>query len=197
LFLRNYYNILAQGAFRALGGYSLPSSFPDVFPDEMKDGSLTLKRHNGYLEKGTLSPGISRLSLLPDDYIGMYSSSYYTSSSSYSTILFGTGDTPVTFEDYKLAEQIPSGTIYSSAYYGENVRINSVTYDEATGKYTADISVHVTNKSGSDITIREFGLGIYYYLFYREVLEEPFTIPAHGVSIFNYQITVTVPRGGV
>lgn len=127
----------------------------------------------------------------------MYSSYYYTSSSSYSTIVFGSGNTPVTFDDYKLAEQIPNSTIYTSTSYGDNVRINTVTYDASTGSYTADISILITNKSGEEITIREFGLGIYYYLYYREVLEEPFTIPAHGVSIFNYQITVTVPRGGV
>jgi hypothetical protein len=124
----------------------------------------------------------------------MYNSYYYTNSSNYSAIVFGTGNTPVTLDDYKLADQIPSNVINASVSSGDNVRINSVSYDAVTGTYTADVSILVTNKLNRDITIREFGFGIYYYLYYREVLEEPFTIPANGVSVFNYQVSVAVPR---
>ena len=194
VFLRNYYNILAHGAFKSFSGYNDSVSNSGVFPDEFKEGSLTLKKLTGSLERSTLIPYTSRLSLLPCDYIGMYNSYYYTNSSNYSAIVFGTGNTPVTLDDYKLADQIPSNVINASVSSGDNVRINSVSYDAATGTYTADVSILVTNKLNRDITVREFGFGIYYYLYYREVLEEPFTIPANGVSVFNYQVSVAVPR---
>lgn len=195
MFLRNYYNMLAHGAFKGFAGYSGTLTSSGVFPEEFTDGSLTLKRFTGALDRSTLIPYTTRLSLIPCDYIGMYNSYYYTTGSSYSAIVFGTGNTPVAFVDYKLDNQIPSTIINSSVTNGDNTRINSVAYDEATGRFTADISVLLTNKMNRDLTIREFGFGIYYYLYYREVLEEPFAIPANGVSVFNYQVSVAVPRG--
>ena len=195
MFLRNYYNYLAINAFKSFSNTDGISTYTDVSKSTFEAGSLSLKRRGGTVDKTTFTAGLATMAIIPYSYIGTYSSSsYYYSSSGYGVMVFGSGDTPVTFDDYCLANQFSSSVMPITSVSSSNVKINSVTYNSTTKKYTASVSVMVTNSSNSSITIKEFGFGNYYYLYYREVLSTPLTIGARESAWLNYNVEVTVPE---
>lgn len=112
---------------------------------------------------------------------------------SYGGVILGTGDTPPTFDDYKLAGDIISGFVYTSTL-SANSDENGVTLK---AKYT------ITNNNASEITIKELGLingmgGSTFTasekgLLDRTVLDNPVTIPAGGVGQVEYTITFNLP----
>ena len=196
MFLRNYYNLLAANACR-LNGTSYSTDYPDIFASSFEDGSLSLKRRSGDIDRNTIAAAACRISLIPFDYIGSYNGgSYYTGSSSSNAIVFGSGDTPVTFDDYKLDTQFTYSVMpLTSVNIKGNVLIPEVTYSSDSGKYTAKARIVLSNPHDIPITVREFGLGVYYYLYYREVLSVPFTIQARDFYTFNYSVEISVPKG--
>ena len=168
MFLRNYYNYLAINAFKCFYNTDGIASYTDISKNTFEAGSLSLKRKNGTIDRTTVSYGPYSMALIPYSYIGSYSSSYYyTGSSGYSVMVFGKGNTPVTFDDYCLADQFSSDEIQYTSVSNSNCKINSVTYDASSDKYIASISVMVTNSSSNTITIKEFGFANYYYLYSR------------------------------
>ena len=195
MFLRNYYNILAISAFKGFYSISNPTTaFADIFKSSFESGSLSLKRVDGTIDRtADFQTYVRHLSLIPTSGIGMYNSTSIGYGVNYTDIVFGSGNTPVTFDDYTLDEPIATSVIYSSVN-SDNVRFNSLTYDKNMHRYIANISITVTNKSSENVTIKEFGVGIYYYLTYREVLDEPLVVPANGVAVFNYDVAVTIPE---
>ena len=105
-------------------------------------------------------------------------------------IVVGTGDTPVTADDYNLASKIAHGTGAGQLSYG------AVTlYDPFVSDYTVKqrIARSFTNNSGADITVKEIGLIVktsvdnYLVMIIRDVIT-PLTIPDGGKSMIRYYI---------
>lgn len=101
-------------------------------------------------------------------------------------IIFGTGDTPVTIDDYKL-----SGNIVT------NIAGNTVINHEfVDGGHETTCVCTITNTGGSSVTIKEAGLMMANYslaLCERTVLDTPVTIPAGGVGQVTYKIRLNYP----
>ena len=109
-------------------------------------------------------------------------------------VIFGTGDTVATIEDYKL-----SGEIITNLDFITNVSAN-VTNDN----YSVTATYTITNNNANEVTIREVGaigkisggstIGTQYIgLLERTVLDTPVTIPAGGVGQVEHTITFNLP----
>lgn len=107
-------------------------------------------------------------------------------------IVFGNGDTPVTYDDYTLA-----GTQFTTFTGTKSLAID-VTEDKTT--YTALYTL--TNTGESPFTIKEIGLigkttstssNSYLCLLERTLLDEPITIEPQGVGQVTYTITFNFP----
>ena len=103
-------------------------------------------------------------------------------------LICGSGDTPVTYDDYKLAAEFTSNDIsFVSKEYSDT------TYDEATNTFTRILKKVISAKK--DLTIKEIGFANYLYhgsskyiaLFYRKVLDEPISVEANS----NFELTFT------
>jgi hypothetical protein len=117
-----------------------------------------------------------------------------TSYNSYGGVVFGTGTTPPTKDDYKL-----SGTLLTTFSYSAGV---SYEYDD-TGTTIRAIYT-ITNTGSNDITIGEIGLMSNMYdassqvasrkgFIERTVLDTPVTIPAGGIGQVVYTIRINYP----
>jgi len=105
-------------------------------------------------------------------------------------IVVGSGDTPVSPTDYKLASQIPHGTGSGQLDYGPGT-ITDITISDNT--ITFNHSRTFTNLSGATITVKEIG-GYFlmfdsggtarYFCYLRDVLTTPIDVPN------NYTLTV-------
>ena len=96
-------------------------------------------------------------------------------------IVVGTGNTPVTADDYNLESKIAHGTDAGQLSYNETILYGPF----VTG--TAVVQVfrrQFTNNSGTDITVNEIGLIVktsydnYLVMIIRDVLDTPKTVPA-------------------
>ena len=95
---------------------------------------------------------------------------------------FGSGNTPVTENDYKLDNEITSGI--------ENSADRKFYCTVKSDSIAVDYVYHLKNTSNDTLTIREIGLSSFcntenagnpnYFLVTREVLEEPIVVPAGG-----------------
>lgn len=112
---------------------------------------------------------------------GAYSDSYVKG------IVFGTGNTPVTFDDYKLSGEVIVG-LTGNASFTETSDENGY---ELTATYT------LNNSNTFDVTIKEVGISFSAYkssykycgcLLERTVLDIPVTIPAGGVGQVIYKL---------
>lgn len=108
-------------------------------------------------------------------------------------VIFGTGTTPPTIDDYCLSGDIVSTFSYSSSVK-KSVDNGGVTY---TATYT------LTNTSDEDITIGEVAMicsirSTYGWdmLLERTVLDEPLTIPAGGIGQVTYTVRQNLPLAG-
>lgn len=117
-----------------------------------------------------------------------------TSYSGYGGVMFGTGTTPPTKDDYKL-----SGALLTNFSYSAGV---SYEYDD-TGTTIRAIYT-ITNIGSDDMTIGEIGLMCNMYdssnqtdirkgFIERTVLDTPVTIPADGVGQVTYTIRINYP----
>jgi len=105
-------------------------------------------------------------------------------------IVFGTGTTPASPDDYKLESPIPHGTSSGQLNYKE-CTVRGV--EEITNGARITIVRMATNESGGDITVSEVGLiaeasnlqanGNIYFLILREVLSEPRTVPNGDIIV--------------
>lgn len=121
--------------------------------------------------------------------------SYYSESTLYPGVYFGTGNTPASKADYKLESPIESGLAIT------NCGVTSL--PEGDGKYTVAASFVLANTSELELNIYEIGLfGMCAYstysnythygsavLFDRVVLAEPITVPVGGSKLVTYKIT--------
>lgn len=110
----------------------------------------------------------------------------------YPGVLFGNGDTPVSFNDYCLSGSIVPVTNVSCV----PSPATSESYAENTYIYT------ITNTSSAEMVIKEVGLlaamvtnesNYQYGLIERTVLDNPVTIPAGSVGMVKYTLRFNFP----
>jgi len=106
-------------------------------------------------------------------------------------IVVGTGETPVSPNDYKLENQIPHGSADGQLYYYSS-SVGNVSIKESQIRQT--VSRVFENKGSVDVVIKEIGLVAKIHngsciLIVRDVLSEPVTVPnSGGVVIVDYFI---------
>lgn len=116
-----------------------------------------------------------------------------TTNVSFDGVVLGTGNTPATLDDYKLA-----GTMITTfTYTGSSKSKQTDKGYECTGTYT------ITNTGTEAFTISEVGLqttlhtssngGAGQMLIERTVLENPLTIEASGIGVLTYTIRMNYP----
>lgn len=113
-------------------------------------------------------------------------------------IVVGSGSTPVSPDDYALASKIPHGTGAGQIDYNTHTVTSS--YSD-TSSYI-EISRSFTNRSGSDIIVREVGLIARSYHTYRnvdirvlvarDVLTNPIVVPNLSSLTVRYRITLSL-----
>lgn len=175
--LRNYDNVMA--AKQLVAEYSSSRDISQGEHTNFGDGHLTFKDVNANIKKITYYCG--------SHYEGMRLP--FSDSSSVSTgLICGSGDTPVTYDDYKLATELTSNEIsFVSINYSDT------TYDEATNSFKRTVKKIFAAKK--DLTIKEIGFANYVYngsgqyitLLYRKVLDEPISVQANS----NFELTLT------
>lgn len=106
----------------------------------------------------------------------------------YGGVVFGTGDTAPTFDDYKLSGDLVT-TMSASA---------SVVVTKDDDGYTYVATYTIANTGSADITIKEVGLILYgransSFLIERTVLDSPLTISVGGVGQLVYTIRMNYP----
>lgn len=187
MFLRNFDNFL-------MGLVGLPSA-PNTnfnyvdgnmyinYSGQFGDGSVNVKKANGSIEAMKVNNGSYVSSTL-----GMGKSN----------ICLGTGNTPVTYEDYDLSGDIVSSKLLT-------YQSHEFTYDESTHKFKKRVTYTYSNTGSTDLVVSEWGLwtssGTYFssavnfrdnktydVLLYREVLDEPLTIPAGVTSTLTFEV---------
>ena len=124
---------------------------------------------------GPVRSNITSLSIA--DALGTYSG-YYNSTS---CVMFGTGITPPSYDDYRLSGTPISGLTVTASVTKEDFGT------EMTAVYT------INNTSGADVTIGEIGLKWTLYMLDRTVLETPLTIPAGSIGQLTYTIRMNYP----
>lgn len=113
-------------------------------------------------------------------------------------VFFGSGNTPSTIDDYKLAGDVITGCTCSY--------VDKSTYESDGSASTLTYEYTITNNNDTEITIGEIGLffetywkssnttNIHYFnMFERTALETPITIPAGGVGQVTYTIKMEYP----
>lgn len=104
-------------------------------------------------------------------------------------VVFGTGDTAPTFDDYKL-----SGSIVTAINAGASVE---TTFDDDGCTFVG--TYNISNTGSEEITIKEVGLILRSaynnsaILVERTVLDTPLTIPAGGIGQVVYTIRMDYP----
>lgn len=160
MFLRNYYNSIMYSIFRE------PNSSADLLERECN--------YQVYDVKGNVNMSCCNGSYLAlNDCVAGFPTG---SGSSFAGLALGGNDTPVTFDDILFTPL--------SGYSGSVVTNWTPGYDKETNQWFSKIKYTINNTSGNDITAKEIAL-IYRsstsyqgVMFYREVFDEPITIPA-------------------
>lgn len=220
MWLRNWDNfILALTGVRATGrintdqtyeayGVSILSGGLGSSSEDFSDGNVSFKKPTGSIS------GASAMTSYK--YYGnstSYSSAYSTSAPTMGScnFCFGDGDTPATYEDFKL-----SGNVIAA---GAAIRVLSKkkTWDAISKKFVMTATVAVTNNGSEAATVKEWGLCQYsgsvqlneaayltgctysntstsVILMFREVLETPVIIEAGGTATFEVSIDFPMPN---
>lgn len=161
-------------------------------------GALTYKSHKGEDLQFTAEPAsiIKTIQLTKNENSAGVPSLHkvQTSYGTYGGVVFGTGTTPPTKDDYCL-----SGTLLTNFAYSAGVTATP----DATG-VTIKAIYTITNTGSSDMTIGEIGLMCNMYdasnqvdfrkgFIERTVLDAPVTIPAGGIGQVTYTIRINYP----
>lgn len=186
MLLRNYYNYMACATL-GVNGYKSPGISSNTFCD----GVIYAKNSSG-----TTAPfEFAKFGLGGSKSLGTVSPS--TEKSSVGCIIIGSGNTPVTFEDYKL------NSIITSGWSKGGITIVSPTYDSSNKKYLGSMTVPITNlNSSTNIIVNEIGIVFYgnsaeqtlSILVYREVLPAAVTIAPGETQVLELQLEYTFPE---
>lgn len=193
MFLRNFYNSIPYAMSTGAAGSSDMTNFKAYAKDNASPPTRVVW-DPGYNEKiGSL------MTLFPKKTKSEFSGSGLTGSdarSKFIGVIFGTGNTEPTIDDYQMAGE-------HFVDYTE-----SHTYESTLDGTTKTISCRytLTNTSTESVTIGEVGLSVYasrkpasnnYYtgfLIERTALDSPITIPAGGVGIITYTLKFDLPN---
>lgn len=204
MFTRNFW--MAEAANR-LGKLSEVSGTSDAKPKLISvSGAVADSKHYDSYSSATMScVGASIGNVLQtikgiDVSNNVTDSNYSKETGSYGCIVFGSGNTPATIDDYKLSGDPIQNISYSYA--------NNSTYNEDGSATNLSYNYTITNNNDTAITIGEIGMFTEamwkvaysnyihnYYLLERTVLENPITIPAGGVGQVTYNIQINYPVG--
>lgn len=170
MFLRNYYNLMARYNINMTNNLS---------GEEYGNSSLRIRNcKGGFIDSFNLNH-------IDDNILISLTNKDISTSTDIGGILFGTGNEPVTFNDYKLGTQIVSGITST------RVSISNITYDVSLNKFNCSSKYTLSNTSNENIIIREYGISLYYYdghdfyqfLIFRDLIE-PYTLqPSESVNI--------------
>jgi hypothetical protein len=180
---------LLLGAFGATGGYDLADTGIKASGSvTAKDGSTQTVWEEWYASDYSYGGGVQMALNAPDN------------DDTYG-IVVGSGSTPVSPTDYKLASQISHGTGTGQLDYEPQTTTSS--YSD-TSSYL-EIARSFVNKSGGDVTVREVGLIARNYwkdaggvrndvkfLVARDVLPTPVTVKPLGSLTVRYRITLSL-----
>lgn len=172
MFLRNYYNYLA----------CLATGVISTDTTTFGDGHINFKTKSGTLSSIANNASGAYFSTGFCTMLKEYGASGSGDSSGCSRLVFGTGTTAPTYEDFDLENPIMSNILKSSFVAG------TPTYDSSSKKFTNTLTFLLTNQSTTEMTITEIGIFSagssfnYAVLFYREILVSPIVLTA-GQSV--------------
>lgn len=174
MLLRNFYNVLAT---IMIGNKRIGST------SAYGDGVLNAKQMTGTVSENP----ISAIGNTSTNFLFPWYSIDNTSTGLPTQLVFGTGNTPVTFDDYTLTNY---KYFQVTSYAWDGLQYNSET---KTFSNTARISL--TNNTGSDFVVSEIGISANKrVLYYREVLDTPITIPAGKAITYTHEFKFTMPQ---
>lgn len=184
MFLRNYDNIIVLNHFDETASGTRWYSAQQYIGSStvFGDGNVNVRHTDGSISSCTMA--------------GNYSDMQYFANMYKSNICIGTGNTPVTYEDYTL-----SGTVLDNsklAYVS-----SKIDYDATNRKVSKTVTYTYTNETEEAITISEWGL-LYKHrtgttfvtkdntLLFREVLETPIVIEAGTTATIKFKVDVPI-----
>lgn len=173
MFVRNYYNKMGRLYFSDA-----------VKTGEYGDGALCIKAPNGSIATGGLN--IGDCSVKPEHAGGGVASSGIG-------FQFGSGETPVTYDDYAL-ESIFGSTVIPKASGSSNIFQSDLTYDSQTRTYSRTYTMNVTNVSVDDIAIKEVGIFTAGIMIFRDVLPTPVPVASGETIKFTYTVNFSMPE---
>ncbi|MEM2446864.1 MAG: hypothetical protein QW734_09420 [Candidatus Bathyarchaeia archaeon] len=111
-------------------------------------------------------------------------------------IQVGSSDIPYSRDHYSLQAKITHGTGAGQLLYGE-VTVEDVELEDTTERFR--IVRAFTNSSGASVTVKEIGIVVvnqysssyYYFLFARDVLPSPISVPDGASLTVRYRIFVS------
>lgn len=116
-------------------------------------------------------------------------------------IIVGSGSTPVSYSDYRLASKIPHGSSAGQLNYGTH----SVSISAGSTSSFVEVSRAFTNVSGSTVVVREVGIvawnywtsyvGVAYnvkFLVARDVLPSPVSVPNLASLLVRYRFSLSL-----
>lgn len=165
---RNAWNLFTQAMLFANSNMAASNTGETSF----RKGSLIVRSSNGGFNANTNVSGInsSRIGSITDASSG---------------IIVGNSAEPFHGEDFCLWSQCIDGTATNRLSHQGQVA-PSATYDPVTSTYSVTLSRVFNNNSPATIILNEVGWSTASYLFSRDVLSSPVTIPVGG------QLTVTI-----
>lgn len=181
MWLNNYFNYMWRAIIRCLGKYGTTYSIPAY---TNVDGTIVQTAGGGRYDGNTSISGVEAFSFegLFTALTGSLSATPSNSVNAFSlAVVFGSGNTPVTAEDYNLDSRITTGLGFgvSTAFDVDN-RVVTQT---------------LTATASTDLTIAEIGLQAGGVLLYRKVLPEAINL-ASGESV-NIVFTLNLANGAV
>lgn len=186
MLLRNYDNIITAKK-RMLNSQGYASTDKTTFGD----GHINMKTPNG---------SIQDIYICDYNYFEPFSVflttdvSNYGYNRGYSNLMCGGGNTPVTYDDYKLDAVFTSTQV---TYASGDHRTGEPVYDETDNSWTFTYSR--TFKANEAITVKEIGVGYNFHysssstagsLLYRKVLDTPIEVPANANFVLSFTTKV-------
>lgn len=194
MWLRNYYNMLTAFflADDTLSSSSQPSDYDPPIMIHTQNNAWTAanSRAVSYSLNSTNYMSYVR-NFIAGNFFGKELCSYSRTPSEGFGIFFGSGSTPVTYDDYNLETPITSGL---SVVSQNGTLTQPTSYDNATHHISSKRSFTVNNSSASPITVSEFGIFVNagastgdYAMIYREVLATPITLNPSESAIITFE----------
>lgn len=166
---RNYTNMLAG----ALGGGGVE---PSTGSANYSNNNLSLhQRDNGYTRY--VYSAWTYFQKFPQ----LQNVGYGNANADQPRLLFGTGTTAPTYDDWKLETPNTNFTLSQN-----NITVDSYGYNATNHSYYSTRRFVVQYTGSAEITITEFGLFCYSSLMYREVFDTPITLNQYESVVLEF-----------